>query len=545
MGVSSILTLLIFIPVAGAALMPLLPKNNPRITRGVGMLVLIANFLLCLQLWRSFDTSSTALQFVDRIMWIKSFNIEYHVGGDQISFWMVIITGVISLIAGVSSFSIDKNVRGYWAMYLLLNAGMYGVFVSMDFFLFYIFWEVMLLPMYFLIGIWGGPRKEYAAIKFFLYTLAGSVFMLLGMIALYFGTDPAPLVEHYTQAVQIGIDGTPLFALAGGHTAPHTFNLVYIQKLAETGHWAAQASILGFGFTKILWVGMFIGFAIKVPVFPFHTWLPDAHVEAPTPISAILAGILLKMGAYGILRFNFQILPDATVWAADFMALLGVINIVYAAFVCLAQTDLKKIIAYSSVSHMGFVLLGFASLTKQGMAGAYFQMISHGVVSPLLFLLIGVIYDRAHSRDVEAFGGVASKMPEYAALTGLAFFASLGLPGLAGFIGEALVFLGAFGRYQLFTIISISSVVITAGYYLWTMQRVFLGKFNPVWEGHLPGLRFRERLTLYPLAAGTIILGVFPMFIFHGMNGGLYELLATTERTASLIVTELAHLTPN
>lgn len=531
------LTILIFLPVVGAALVALARPEQLRLVRGIGMGVLAANLLLCLAVAARFDATSTDLQFVTRVVWIRSFNIEYFVGIDQISFWMVVLTGVVAFIAGISSLSIQKSVRGYWAMYLLLNAGMYGVFAAMDFFLFYIFWEVMLLPMYFLIGIWGGPRKEYAAIKFFLYTLAGSVFMLLCLIALYYGSSAEPLARAFpdlTLAGQKAVEGG-LFLLADGTTAEHTFNLYYIARLAETGHWATQAPILGIAFTKIVWIALFVGFAIKVPMFPFHTWLPDAHVEAPTPVSAILAGVLLKMGAYGILRFNFQILPDATLWAADAMAAFGMINIVYAAFVCLAQKDLKKIIAYSSVSHMGFVLLGFAAMTKQGMAGAYFQMISHGIVSPMLFLCVGVIYDRAHTRDVNAFGGLASKMPEYAGLTGLAFFASLGLPGLAGFIGEALVFLGAFQRYTAFTIVAVGSVIITAAYYLWTMQRVFLGKFTGAWEGHLPPLRPAERATLYPLAVGCIVLGLFPMFVFDRMNQGLFALVAVTTETAQKI----------
>jgi NADH-quinone oxidoreductase subunit M len=536
-----LLSLLIILPLLGVVAMPLLPADNKPLVRGVGMIVLSASFVVSLMVWASFDGSSTGVQMVDRFVWIRSFNIEYFVGVDQVSFWMIPLTGLISLLAGISSLSIEKSTRGYWAMYLLLNAGMFGVFVALDFFLFYIFWELMLLPMYFLIGIWGGPRKEYAAIKFFLYTLAGSVFMLLGMIALYYGSDAHALPPDFkllgAAAVQDG-----MFVLADGSTAQHTFNLLYLTQLADVGHWAHQAAILGFGFTKILWIGFFIGFAIKVPMFPFHTWLPDAHVEAPTPVSAILAGILLKMGTYGILRFNFQIFPDATMWARDGMAVFGMINIVYAAFVCLAQKDLKKIIAYSSVSHMGFVLLGFASMTKQGMAGAYFQMISHGIVSPLLFLIVGVIYDRAHTRDVEAFGGLAAKMPEYAGLTGLAFFASLGLPGLAGFVGEALVFLGSFQQYQVYTMVCVSSVIITAAYYLWTMQRMFLGKFNEAWEGHLGGLDLRERLTLYPLAAFSIILGVVPMFIFNNMNPGLYALLEQTTTAAQAIATKVAGL---
>ena len=524
------LTFMIFIPVVAAAVVALAPS---AFAKWIGMAACSLNLLAAIGLASQFNADTNALQFVHHFVWIDSFNIEYYVGIDQLSFLMVALTAFVSFIAGVSSMSIKKAPRGYWAMYLLLNTGMYGVFCALDFFLFYIFWEVMLLPMYFLIGVWGGPRKEYAAIKFFLYTLAGSIFLLLGMIAMYYASD-ATLLAGTDAAKKVG--DVWHFVRTDGVTSAHTFNLMYMTELAQLGHWANQAALAGMGFTKVLWVGMFISFAIKVPMFPFHTWLPDAHVEAPTPVSAILAGVLLKMGCYGILRFNFGLFPDATVWAADAMAAFGMISIVYAALVCLAQTDLKKIIAYSSVSHMGFVLLGFASMTKQGIVGGYFQMVSHGVVSPLLFILVGVVYDRAHTRDVNAFGGLASHMPEYAGLTGLAFFASLGLPGLAGFIGEALVFLGAFPRYQVFTMVAVTSVIITAGYYLWTMQRVFLGKFNEKWASHLPGLTVRERVAIYPLAVFTIVLGVLPMLVFKYMNVGLYELLANTTGAADKIV---------
>ena len=442
------LTFLIFLPVLATAVIAVAPS---AFAKWIGLGACALNLLAAVGLASQFDADTNQLQFVHHFVWIESFNIEYYVGIDQLSFLMVVLTAFISFIAAISSLSIEKAPRGYWAMYMLLNTGMYGVFCALDFFLFYIFWEVMLLPMYFLIGVWGGPRKEYAAIKFFLYTLAGSIFLLLGMIAMYYNSAAAPLAG--TEAVkQVG--DAWMFVRSDGQLAEHTFNLMYMTDLAQAGHWAGQAALAGMGFTKVLWIGMFISFAIKVPMFPFHTWLPDAHVEAPTPVSAILAGVLLKMGCYGILRFNFGLFPDATMWAADGMAAFGMISIVYAALVCLAQTDLKKIIAYSSVSHMGFVLLGFAAMTKQGIVGGYFQMVSHGIVSPLLFLLVGVVYDRAHTRDVNVFGGLASHMPEYASLTGLAFFASLGLPGLAGFIGEALVFLGAFARYQLFTMVA-------------------------------------------------------------------------------------------
>jgi NADH-quinone oxidoreductase subunit M len=392
------------------------------------------------------------------------------------------------------------------AMLLLLQTGMMGTFVSLDMFLFYVFWEVMLLPMYFLIGIWGGPRKEYAAIKFFLYTLVGSVLMLLAIIAIYYSSHAAPLAD-------------------GTMSTGHTFNLLALAQQGHEGVFAQAAPILGFAFTKIIFVGLFIGFAIKIPMFPFHTWLPDAHVEAPTPVSVILAGVLLKMGPYGILRFNYPLLPDATAWAATAIAAFGVINIIYAAFVCLAQTDLKKLIAYSSVSHMGFTLLGMAAMTQTGISGAVFNMFSHGIISPMLFLIAGVIYDRAHHREIARFGGLASAMPEYAAITGLAFFASLGLPGMCGFISEFMVLTGSFPTFMLFTAISATGVIITAAYYLWAIHRAFLGKLNPLYQGY-PDLVWRERLVLYPLGAIAIVLGFYPYAILDVINKTLFGLIA-------------------
>ena len=523
-----LLTYMTFIPSIGALAILLIKGLRlplpPTVFRWIALVSTALPLALAVKLWLAFDPNG-GVQFVHHFVWIKDFNIEYFMGVDGISVSMVILTALISFIAAIASFGITKKPAGYFVLFLLLETGMMGTFCALDMFLFYVFWEVMLLPMYFLIGIWGGPRKEYAAIKFFLYTLAGSVLMLLAIIALYYTSTPFNGIELAL------VDGTPI---------DHTFNLLTLAELGRAGLFAGAAPILGLAFSKIVFIGLFIGFAIKVPMFPFHTWLPDAHVEAPTPISVILAGVLLKMGTYGMLRYNWAILPEATKWAAYGIAVFGVINIVYAAFVCLAQKDFKKLIAYSSVSHMGFVLLGMAACTPQGITGAVFQMWSHGIVSPFLFLLVGVIYDRAHSRDIEGFGGLASFMPEYAGLTGLAFFASLGLPGLAGFVGEILVFIGAWGTpaamgtgFRTLVAISVLAVIITAAYYLWTMQRIFLGKFNEKWKDLNASLTIRERITLYPLAAMSILFGVFPLPIFWLINPALHTLAGIVVGTPS------------
>ena len=498
---STLLTWIIFLPLIGIPAVLLLPAAQKQAIRWAATIISGLTLLLGIQMLLQFDPGIAGMQMQHHLVWIRTFNIEYFVGVDGLSVLMIFLTVLISFIATIASWGIDKYVRGYFALLLLLETGMLGTFCSLDMFLFYVFWEVMLLPMYFLIGIWGGPRKEYAAIKFFLYTLFGSVLMLLAVIALYYNSNPARLV-----------DGTPTL---------HTFNIV---KLIAENDFAAKAPLLGFEFSKVIFILLFIGFAIKIPMVPFHTWLPDAHVEAPTPISVILAGILLKMGGYGILRFNFGILPEATKWAAPGMALFGAISIVYGAFVCLAQKDLKKMIAYSSVSHMGFVLLGIAAFTVQGMVGGVFQMWTHGLISPMLFLIAGVIYDRAHHREIEGFGGLALQMPEYTGLTGLAFMASLGLPALAGFISEFLVFIGAFPAYRVLTVLSALAVVITAAYYLWALQRMFLGKLNEKYAG-LPDLTWRERVTLYPLATLIVLIGIFPGPALNLINKTMMSIL--------------------
>ncbi|MFN7134682.1 MAG: NuoM family protein, partial [Myxococcales bacterium] len=443
-------------------------------------------------LWLAFDRTADAMQFVHHGVWIRAFHIEYFVGVDGLSAPLVILSSLIGFVAMLASmpwwgaapragadgrphFS-QHRVPGYCAMLLLLQTGVVGVFAALDFFLFYVFWELMLLPMYFLIGIWGGPRREYAAIKFFLYTLVGSVLMLLAILAVYLRSEPLPGAQ---------------FLLADGTAAPHTFNMLYLAELGAAGHWLRMAPVFGAGFATLAWLGFFAAFAVKVPMVPFHTWLPDAHVEAPTPISVLLAGVLLKMGVYGLLRVNWALFPQTSQALAPWVAAFGATSILYAAFICLAQRDLKRLIAYSSVSHMGFCLLGIASFTPQGVAGAVLNMWTHGIISPMLFLVVGVLYDRAHHREIDGFGGIAKVVPEYTALMGLAFFASLGLPGLAGFVAEFLVLAGAFGVFQWMTALAALGVVITAAYYLWTLQRVFLGPLNARYAA-LPDLNWRE-----------------------------------------------------
>ena len=508
-----LLTLIIFLPTVGIVPL-LLPSLSQQAMKWITLAFVVATFVLSVDLLLRFvdppaeaqlaplvqrasqaaqgATTDPAGDLIVRKPWITSqaFTIEYFLGVDGISLAMVLLTTVICVLAMGASFSIDKHVRGYCILFLLLETGMLGTFLALDFFLFYVFWELMLLPMYFLIGVWGGPRREYAAIKFFLYTLLGSVFILIAMLAFYFTTEP------------------------------HTFD---IMKLHQIGQATVATSLFSPMFQTTMFVLLFIGFSIKVPIVPFHTWLPDAHVEAPTPISMILAGVLLKMGGYGMIRVAYPICPIGAYSLAWVVVTIGVVSIIYGALVAMAQTDFKKLVAYSSVSHMGYVTLGIAILPvlsadyyTWGMSGAMFQMLAHGISSAGMFFLVGVIYERLHHRDLNRFGGLMNIMPLYGGISVIIFFAAMGLPGLCGFIGEIFTVLAGFKYNTAVGVIAAFGVVLTAGYILWTMQRVYLGS-NPQYEG-TPDMNRREFWIAVPLVVLALLLGIYPNCVLSWMG---------------------------
>lgn len=493
---SNLLTLTFLIPLAGSLLVLLVPKESAgRACRWVNLLASLATFGATLAVWSGWSKhTGGGYALVEDVAWIKAFSIRYHLGVDGVSVALLLLTSFVSVGASLASWNVERSPKGYHSMFLLLLGGMIGVFMALDMFLFYLFWEIMLLPMYFLIGIWGGPRRQYAAIKFFLYTLAGSVLMLAAMVMIW--------IKHGTFQIP---------------------EIVAIVK-ANGGLFGAGSEAL----RMACFVAFFVAFAIKVPSFPFHTWLPDAHVEAPTPISMILAGVLLKMGGYGLIRMAYPFFPTAAGTLGTTIVAISLVSIVYGALVAMAQTDFKKLVAYSSVSHMGFVTLGLASLTPEGHNGAMYMMLAHGTISPMLFMIVGVIYERAHHRDLDRFGGLAWAMPTYGVLAAFGIFASLGLPGLSGFIAEITVFLGSFQSFPKLTLLATVGMVVTAAYYLITLQKVYLGETPAVYrdKAHYPDVSRRELLVLVPLAVVTLWMGLLPdgaMAIYRGDLEGILE----------------------
>ncbi|MFZ5801869.1 MAG: complex I subunit 4 family protein [Candidatus Omnitrophota bacterium] len=479
-----VLSWIVFTPLIGAGLILGLPKRLSSASKWLALAATVVTSLWTLAACFAFDRTATGFQLMERARWIPQFNVHYLLGTDGISLPMIFLTALLSILACIASWGIREREKEYYFLYLLLVTGMMGTFLALDLILFYVFWEVVLVPMYFLIGIWGGPRREYAAIKFFLYTLAGSLFMLLGILALFLATTP------------------------------HTFDLT-----------ALIGKSYSMVFQRLVFMAFFLGFAIKVPVFPFHTWLPDAHVEAPTPISVLLAGVLLKMGTYGFFRFSYPLFPEAALWFQPAMLWLAVIGIVYGGFVALAQKDFKKMVAYSSVSHMGFVLLGIAAMNPNGWNGALLQMFNHGTITGGLFLLVGVLYDRTHSRDLDAFGGIGARMPLYAGILSFFSLASLGLPGLSGFISELMVMLGGFAFDPVMTGIAAIGILLAATYLLSMIRRVLLGPLNPRWS-ELPEINVREIVTLAPLMAMILAVGLYPKLVLIWMEPTLRLLLA-------------------
>ena len=477
-----ILSLIIFLPLLGALGVGFLPSSRPSLIRFAALGVSLITFALSLGMLLGIRAQSGEFAFSEQLSWIPSFGITYHLGVDGLSGALVVLTTLLSWICILASFGpIQTRVKEYFISFLILETGMLGVFLSLDLFLFYIFWEVVLVPMYLIIGIWGGADRIYATIKFVLYTLVGSLLMLVAILATAFSHQA--VTGSWTGAFD-------LLALRGTITDP-------------------TLQILGFA-------AFALAFAIKVPMFPFHTWLPDAHVQAPTAGSVILAGVLLKLGGYGFIRFAIPLFPDGAHLFAPLMIALSVIAIIYGALVAIVQTDLKKLIAYSSVSHMGFVTLGIFTFNQQGVDGAILQMLNHGLITSGLFLLVGIGYERTHDREIAKMGGWAVRTPVYAALFGFFLFASVGLPGLSGFAGEFLVLLGAFIDNPMVAGASTFVMILAAVYLLYMYQRVFTGPLSPFLKGlgsHLTDVTPTEILTLAPLAAMIVVFGVMPSIL--------------------------------
>ncbi len=482
-----LLSIVVWLPVVGALLLLLISNRDGQrdgLIRQITFAVSVLTFGATLALWSGFDPSTTGeeFQFVERMPWIAAFGIDYYLGIDGISLMLIVLTGFLTPIALLSSWeSIDKKVKEFSIFMLLLETSMLGVFAALDLFLFYVFWDFVLIPMYFLIGVWGYERRIYAAVKFILYTMAGSVLMLVAIIGLSW--------LHHTA------------------TGNYSFDVIRLYQLdipEQTQYWFFLAFALAF--------------VIKVPLFPFHTWLPDAHVEAPTPGSVILAGVMLKMGGYGLIRFAFPLFPEAALYFAPALAVLAVIAIVYGALVAMVQPDMKKLVAYSSVSHMGFVVLGIAAMNLQGVQGATYQMLAHGISTGGLFCLVGMLSDRRHTRLISEYGGIKLIVPRLTAGALLITLASIGLPGMNGFIGEFLIMLGGFKWDPRYVVVAGLGVILSAVYMLWMFQRVFYGEVTNDHNRTMPDLSLREWAIIGPLVAIAIYMGVLPNVFLKPME---------------------------
>ena len=490
---SHLLSVLIFLPLLGALILFAVPRERTGWIRVFTLSLTVLVFLLSIPLFTQFDSDSIAFQFVEKRAWLPAIGSSYFVGIDGISLLMVLLTTLLTPLVILASWkSVEKQVKEYMIVFLVLETAMIGVFAALDLLLFYIFWEAMLIPMYFIIGVWGGVRRLYAAIKFFLFTMFGGVLMLVAILVLYY--------------------------LHAGQSGVYSFSYVDLNQLLinrQTQFWL----FLAFG----------LAFAIKVPMFPFHTWLPDAHVEAPTGGSVILAGVLLKMGSYGFLRFCLPLFPDATLQLAPWILGLAVIGIIYGALVSWVQPDLKKLVAFSSVSHMGFVMLGIFSLNVQALQGGVIQMVNHGLSTGALFLLVGMLYERRHTRMIVDFGGLARPLPAFATLFLIITLSSIGLPGLNGFVGEFLVLLGAFQTHWPYAVLAALGVILSAVYMLTMYQRVHFGKVNKEENQSLQDLTLREKMVLAPLILFCFWIGIFPGTFLYKTETTVKHLLVTVE----------------